>query len=1110
MINDFRLTGKEEVVLRRTIGQKKDEYSLDKKSVTKAEVMSLLESAGFSRSNPYYIVPQGRITALTNAKDSERLEVLKEVAGTRVYEQRRQESLKIMDDTETKRTKIDELLEYIEDRLAELEEEKKELKEFQDQDHERRRLEYTIYSREQNEVNESLEVLENARRNEVDESNQRQRVFNDRARIISDMEQEIRSVQQKVEMFNLERAQLEEDRQEQSKAKAHLELIIGDLEDSLAQESETKKRLISELRNVDEAIGTKEHELRNILPSFEDAVVKERELKQKYEQADIARNSLYAKQGRHTRFRTQAERDKWLRKEIDGLRKDISTERTQIEQVEQELVDSRGQLEELSSQVADSRKRLESRRGTFEEIDKEIQDLKAKRNELDEKRKELWREEAKSSSALETCQEELQKCERMLLSSMDRNTSNGIQAVRRVVAREKLAGVYGALYELFDVDDRYRTAVEVVAGGRLKPKEPRYPTNNKEAVVMLKKLHYDETYHKAFLQVFGKAIICPDLEIASSYARSMELTAVTLDGDRADRKGALTGGFHDQRASRLENIKNMKTWRRKLNEEKEKVHHLKQESQKVDQQITGLRDRINQLEGRKRQLSDSRDPLMGEINAKTREEANLKDSIALRERSLESLQSTVRNNTIQLQAYEAELSTPLAKTLSSGEQQRLEELTSEIEALQQELSEAATSRATLEREKTILESELNENLRRRRNELSAELESMMSEGQANLQLQGRRQELLNVERAIETAVEKITTIDEELDEASATIRERNQSLEKAQAEQVEAQKDMQKQQRVVEHYLVKRSRMLEKKEMSVKSIRDLGLLPDGAFDKYKNTSTKKLMADLHKVKESLKKFSHVNKKAIEQYQNFTKQRTQLDQRKEELDNSASAIEDLIQNLDQRKDEAIERTFKQVAKYFADVWEKLVPAGRGSLIMLRRADGSNEDSQDLELSDEDSGSSAPKGKGKGKGKGKAAAGKSKGRDASVIDQYTGVAIQVSFNSKTDEGLRMPQLSGGQKSLVALALIFAIQQCDPAPFYLFDEIDSALDAQYRTAVANMIHELSESAQFITTTFRPELLTHADTFYGVTFTNKVSKIQRITREDATEFVENQAPPQ
>jgi structural maintenance of chromosome 3 (chondroitin sulfate proteoglycan 6) len=98
-----------------------------------------------------------------------------------------------------------------------------------------------------------------------------------------------------------------------------------------------------------------------------------------------------------------------------------------------------------------------------------------------------------------------------------------------------------------------------------------------------------------------------------------------------------------------------------------------------------------------------------------------------------------------------------------------------------------------------------------------------------------------------------------------------------------------------------------------------------------------LMKKLHVVNEGLKKFAHVNKKAFEQYTNFTKQRDQLLERREELDMSAQSIEELVQVLDQRKDEAIERTFKQVASNFEEVFGKLVPAGRGRLIIQRRID-----------------------------------------------------------------------------------------------------------------------------------------------------------------------------
>ena len=124
------------------------------------------------------------------------------------------------------------------------------------------------------------------------------------------------------------------------------------------------------------------------------------------------------------------------------------------------------------------------------------------------------------------------------------------------------------------------------------------------------------------------------------------------------------------------------------------------------------------------------------------------------------------------------------------------------------------------------------------------------------------------------------------------------------------------------------------------------------------------------------------------------------------------------------------------------------------------------------------------------------------------QYSGVKVRISF-TRGGETMSLKQLSGGQRTLVALALIFSIQRCDPAPFYLFDEIDAALDPQYRTTVAKMLRRQADEAksggaQFIVTTFHPQIVAEADRLYGVSHTNRVSTVHLIKTEDAMAFLQ------
>jgi structural maintenance of chromosome 3 (chondroitin sulfate proteoglycan 6) len=288
---------------------------------------------------------------------------------------------------------------------------------------------------------------------------------------------------------------------------------------------------------------------------------------------------------------------------------------------------------------------------------------------------------------------------------------------------------------------------------------------------------------------------------------------------------------------------------------------------------------------------------------------------------------------------------------------------------------------------------------------------------------------------------------------------------------------------------------IAKRENYMRKIQELGSLPPPSeLENYKNQSIQDLEKALERVNKKLKKYSHVNKKAFDQYVNFSEQRESLIKRKEELDRGAEKVKELVESLDRKKDEAINRTFRGVSKHFAEVFKELVPLGAGELIMRTALDEGTGEETDEEM--ESDGDSPAKKK------------KAYNPENPDVSLYRGIGIKVRF-SAVGENFIMSQLSGGQKALVALALIFAIQRCDPAPFYIFDELDQALDSSYRQAVADLIQRQANNTdnptQFITSTFRPELVAISKNCYGISHQNKVSSIHHMSKNDALKFIAN-----
>lgn len=1013
-------TGKPEVVLRRTIGLKKDEYTLDRKNATKSDVMNLLESAGFSRSNPYYIVPQGRVTALTNMKDSERLNLLKEVAGTQVYEARRAESLKIMHETNNKRSKIDELLDFINERLSELEEEKDELRNYQDKDKERRCLEYTIYSREQQEIGSFLDSLEEQRQTGVEDTDMNRDRFIQGEKEMAQVDAEIAECKQQIEFLKVDKSQLEDERREASKTLAQVELQAKYLTDNQAAAQDMKRRHDEDLQAVQAAIKEREAELQDLIPRFNSAKDEEDAVKAQLTEAETSRQRLYAKQGRNSRFKNKSERDKWLQAEIKDNYSSISTVQGVVSQTQTDIAEIENEIALLEPETERLRQQIDGRGDTIQSVEQEVQDAKDERDRLMDQRKELWREEAKLDSVLSNASNEVDRAERNLSQMMDHNTSRGIAAVRRIKRQHNIDGVYGTLAELFDVNDRYRTAVEVTAGqslfhyvvdtdetatkvleilqhekagrvtfmplNRLRSRPINMPRAS-DTIPMIEKLQYDRAYDKAFNHVFGKTIICPNLQVAAQYARSHGVNAITPEGDRSDKRGALTGGFHDSRQSRLDAVKNLAKWRDELESKKNRGAEIRKELEKLDQIITKSVGELQKLEQHRHQVQNSSGPLRYELRSKRDLLQKKIDNLDAKRRALRNIEGNMAALTDQVNAFEAELKSPFQKALSNEEETRLETLNAAAQDLRRQYQELSGQRSELEGRKSVLEVELRENLNPRLDQLvGQDLDMADDDSQGNLKETQR--EMKRLHKALEKLGHRLQQVDDSIDQTNAQVAELGQRNAETRRELEELAKSIEKHQRRMEKSMQKKAALTKQATECAANIRDLGVLPDEAFTKYKNTDSNAVVKKLHKVNESLKKYSHVNKKAFEQYNSFTKQREVLTSRREELEASQKSIDDLINVLDQRKDEAIERTFKQVSREFHNVFEKLVPAGRGRLIIQRKTDRAMRQEDALESDDEEAQQS--------------------------VENYVGVGISVSFNSKHDEQQRIQQLSGGQKS------------------------------------------------------------------------------------------------
>ena len=1123
--------GDDEVTIRRTVGLKKDDYQLNDRNVTKGDIVRMLETAGFSMNNPYNIVPQGKIVALTNAKDKERLQLLEDVVGAKSFEVKLKASLKKMEETEQKKIQINKEMGELNSKLSEMEQERKELEKYNELERNRKIYQFTLYDRELNEVINQMERLDGDYNNTVYSSEQYIQELDKREDMIDQVSKKLSSIEASLKIKNatdLQQAKLRES--EISQKLTNVNVKIKDVQQQIESNGEQRNLDGATLKEIKSIIEQRKQKLSKILPRYQELTREEAMYKLQLASLQQKQRDLILKKGEYARFKSKDERDTWIHSEIEELKSSIQNLNELESQLQMDRTSLRKQYSAIDEEIEELIDSINGpdTKGQLEDFDSELIHLKQKLSESLDTRKELWRKEQKLQTVLETLLSDVNQNQRNVNETMSRSLANGIINVKEITEKLKISpeSVFGTLGELIKVNDKYKTCAEVIGGNslfhivvdteetatlimnelyRMKggrvtfiplnrlslDSDVKFPSNTTTQIQftpLIKKIKYEPRFEKAVKHVFGKTIVVKDLGQGLKLAKKHKLNAITLDGDRADKRGVLTGGYLDQhKRTRLESLKN-------LNESRSQHKKILEELEFVRNELNDIDTKIDQVNGNIRKVSNDRESVLTNIeiyrtslNTKKNEKLILEESLNAIILKLEKLNTNRTFAQEKLNTFENDLLQEFDSELSKEEKERLESLTKEISAAHNKLN--ITSDA-LEGITTTIDS-LNAELESKLIPQENDLESKMSEvGDAFIfglqdELKELQLEKESVEKQHENAVLELSTVQREIESLIAEETNNKKLLEKANNQQRLLLKKLDNFQKSVEKTMIKKTTLVTRREELQQRIREIGLLPEDALvNDFSDITSDQLLQRLNDMNTEISGLKNVNKRAFENFKKFNERRKDLAERASELDESKDSIQDLIVKLKQQKVNAVDSTFQKVSENFEAVFERLVPRGTAKLIIHRKNDNANDHDESIDV-DMDAESNESQ----------------NGKDNEIM--YTGVSISVSFNSKQNEQLHVEQLSGGQKTVCAIALILAIQMVDPASFYLFDEIDAALDKQYRTAVATLLKELSKNAQFICTTFRTDMLQVADKFFRVKYENKISTVIEVNREEAIGFI-------
>ena len=1073
----------EVTVARRLYRSGESEYLINGSSCRLKDIQEMFYDTGIGKEG-YSIIGQGQIDKILSGKPEDRRELFDEAAGIVKFKRRKNTTIKKLEEERQNLVRVTDILSELTKQLGPLEKQSETARIYLAKREELKTLDVNLFLLEYEQSGQNLEELEQKLSNAQRELDEAQKAYDRTKAEYERLEEELETLNERLDSLKEEQQQnalgkqqfegqmqvLEEQILAGRQSSEHFKSRLATLKEELAHRREEQENLSEEkltlhekLKEIRKSLKEEEKELENIVSNVEECTSAVEDGKN--EIIEIL-NSRATTKGKAQRFDAMIE-------QLDIRKAEVSQRILRLKSEEEVLENDRSRYQQAYDEITAS----------IQEVNEECTRLSGEVQKLQTKLQEQSREIEAGQTAYHREASRLES----LRNITERYDGYG-NSIRRVMEQKaKEPGIRGVVADIIHVQKDYEVAIETALGGSIQNIGTDNEQTAKRMIGFLKQNRYgratflplsnisgsggftqrdalkepgvigtantlvqaDAEYSELVQYLLGRVLVVDNIDhaiaIGKKYRHSIRM--VTIEGESLSPGGSMTGGA-------FRNNSNLLGRRREIEELEKNVALRKKELETTQRSILENREQRNKFRD---MINELQQKLRGQYIEQNTAKMNLEQlqekaqEIQKNYRQIDRDQDELRHQASEIREDHKNIAKELEdsqkdekelETFIETKQAELDEWKAEETAKQKKLEQIRLDSSALEQQEHFLQ----ENLSRLQSEIKTfEKESedlLTSLAQSGDEITRKEGGIQDLKKAIEDCRKKDeqllaqrqkceTEKEERTESHKAFFEKRDHLSEKTTLLDKECFRLRSQAEKVEEQREGRISYMWEEYEIT----------PNNALS-YKKEDLddfQEIKKDVARIKEEIRRLGSVNVNAIEDYKELLERHTFLTTQYTDLVKAEETLENIIQELDEGMRKQFTEKFQDIQREFDKAFKELFGGGKGTLEL---AEG--EDILEAGIR--------------------------------IISQPPGKKLQ-----------NMMQLSGGEKALTAIALLFAIQNLKPSPFCLLDEIEAALDDSNVGRFASYLQKLTKNTQFIIITHRRGTMNAADRLYGITMQEK-----------------------